>query len=132
MPIVYLGLGSNLGDREKNIREAVKLLEARGVRPLKISSIIETDPVGGPPQGSFLNAALKAETSLVPLDLLKAAQAVEAQLGRVRMVKNGPRTIDIDILRYDDLAMVTDQLVIPHPRMEARDFVMIPLNEISV
>lgn len=131
MSTVYLGLGSNLGDREKNIHEAVRLLNEAGVKPLKLSSIIETDPVGGPPQGLFLNAALKAETGLAPLELLKAAHAVEAKLGRVRTVKDGPRTIDIDILRYDDVTLNTAELVIPHPRMREREFVMQPLCEIG-
>ncbi len=130
MPVVYLGLGSNLGDRRRNIRDAVKLLEASGVALLKLSSVIETAPVGGPPQGLFLNAVMKGETSLEPLALLDCAQEVESQLGRVRTVKNGPRTIDIDILRYDALVMDTPRLVIPHPRMQERDFVMLPLQEV--
>ena len=131
MSIVYLGLGSNLGDRAKNIHEAVRLLHEAGVRTMTLSSIIETDPVGGPPQGLFLNAALKAETNLSPLELLKAAQGVEAALGRVRTVRNGPRTIDVDILRYDDLVWNSPELVIPHPRMREREFVMRPLREIG-
>jgi 2-amino-4-hydroxy-6-hydroxymethyldihydropteridine diphosphokinase len=131
MSIVYLGLGSNLGDRVKNIHEAVRLLNETGVRPIKLSSIIETDPVGGPPQGLFLNAALKAETGLSPSALLKAVHAVELLLGRVRTVKDGPRTIDVDILIYDDLTLDTPELVIPHPRMREREFVMRPLREIE-
>ena len=131
MSIVYLGLGSNLGDRAKNIHEAVRLLNETGVRPIKLSSIIETDPVGGPPQGLFLNAALKAETELSPSALLKAIHAVELLLGRVRTVKDGPRTIDVDILIYDDLTLDTPELVIPHPRMREREFVMRPLREIK-
>jgi 2-amino-4-hydroxy-6-hydroxymethyldihydropteridine diphosphokinase len=130
VPIVYLGLGSNVGDREGNIRGAVDQLNARGVHVLKISTIIETNPVGGPPQGLFLNAALRAETDLQPLDLLRVCLAAEAGLGRVRTVRNGPRTIDIDILLYDNLSLVTPELTIPHPRMQERDFVMRPLREI--
>ena len=130
MPIVYLGLGSNLGDRARNIHEAVRLLNEAGIMAIKLSSIIETDPVGGPPQGLFLNAVLKARTDLSPEALLKAAHAVEAALGRVRTVKDGPRTIDIDILLYDDLTLNTPELVIPHPRMKERAFVMRPLNEV--
>ncbi len=131
MPVVYLGLGSNLGDRAKNIDEAVYLLNQSGVVITRLSSIIETDPVGGPPQGLFLNAALKAQTKLAPLDLLRVINAIEARLGRVRAISNGPRTIDIDILRYDDLVLNTPELVIPHPRMQDREFVMRPLREIG-
>ncbi len=130
MPIVHLGLGSNLGDRAKNIHEAVSLLNAVGVITVQLSSIIETDPVGGPPQGLFLNAVLKARTELVPLELLRVVNAVESRLGRVRTVKNGPRTMDIDILLYDELTLNTPELVIPHPRMREREFVMRPLNEV--
>ena len=131
MASVYLGLGSNLGDRAKNIHEAVRLLDEAGVRTVRLSTLIETDPVGGPPQGLFLNAALKAETSLSPEALLRMVNAVEARLGRVRTVRNGPRTIDIDILRYDDLIVDTAELVIPHPRMGEREFVLRPLREIG-
>jgi len=131
MPIVYLGLGSNLGDRARNIHEAVRLLGEAGVMPVVLSSIIETDPVGGPPQGLFLNAVLKAETSLPPLGLLKAVHAVELVLGRVRTVINGARTIDVDILLYDQVMLNTPELVIPHPRMREREFVMRPLREIG-
>ncbi|MBF0122014.1 MAG: 2-amino-4-hydroxy-6-hydroxymethyldihydropteridine diphosphokinase [Candidatus Omnitrophica bacterium] len=130
MPVVYLGLGSNLGDREKNIRDAVELLNNSGVKILKLSKIIETNPVGGPPQDLFLNAAVKAETALLPQELLKTCLKVEADLGRMRTVLNGPRTIDIDILLYDDCTINTPELVIPHPRMKERDFVMRPLREI--
>jgi 2-amino-4-hydroxy-6-hydroxymethyldihydropteridine diphosphokinase len=131
MPIVYLGLGSNLGDRAKNIHDAVSLLGEVGVMPIKLSSIIETDPVGGPPQGLFLNAALKAATELSPVKLLNGIHAVELLLGRIRTVKDGPRTIDIDILLYDNLMLDTIELVIPHPRMREREFVMGPLREIG-
>ncbi len=131
MSIVYLGLGSNLGDRQKNILEAVRRLDACGAHAIKLSSIIETSPAGGPPQGLFLNAVLKVETSLPPLDLLKTCQTIEAELGRIRDVINGPRTIDIDILMYDELEMLTPDLALPHPRMKDRDFVMRPLREIA-
>ncbi len=128
MPTVFLSLGSNLGDREVNIRRAVECLVRDGMRIIEVSPIIETDPVGGPPQGLFLNAALKAETSLAPLDLLHCIHRIEEELGRVRTVRNGPRTIDIDILLYDDLKLASPALTIPHPRMVERDFVMRPLN----
>ncbi len=130
MSIVCLGLGSNLGDRAKNIQDSLGLLNKSGVKVLKVSTIIETDPVGGPPQGFFLNAAVKAETDLSPRELLKVIHQIEALLGRVRGIKDGPRTIDIDILTYDDIRFNEPDLVIPHPRMNERDFVMRPLKEI--
>ena len=131
MPIVYLGLGSNLGERERNIRLAVDKLNAAGVTVQKLSTIIETDPVGGPPQGLFLNAVAKVETTLTPQELLKTCQGIETALGRVRTDRNGPRTIDIDILLYDELVIDTPDLKIPHPRMRERHFVMWPLREIA-
>ncbi|MFH0754439.1 MAG: 2-amino-4-hydroxy-6-hydroxymethyldihydropteridine diphosphokinase [Candidatus Omnitrophota bacterium] len=131
MSIVYLGLGSNIGDRKGFIHQAVDLLAGRCVKPLRLSTIIETAPVGGPPQGLFLNAVLKAESFLSPLQLLRLLHQIEERLGRVRTVKNGPRTIDIDILLYDNLVLNTPELVLPHPRMHLRDFVMRPLREID-
>ena len=131
MSVVYLGLGSNLGDREMNIREAVERLDAHGVKILILSEIIQTHPVGGPPQDLFLNAVAKAETLLSPQDLLQICLKIEAGLGRIRSVPKGPRTIDIDILLYDDWLINTPKLVIPHPRMKEREFVMGPLREIS-
>ncbi|NTV29978.1 MAG: 2-amino-4-hydroxy-6-hydroxymethyldihydropteridine diphosphokinase [Candidatus Omnitrophica bacterium] len=131
MAIAYLGLGSNLGNREQNIRDALQRLSGSGVEILKLSSIIETDPVGGPPQGLFLNAVVKVKTALFPLELLRICQSVEVGLGRVRTVINGPRTVDIDILKYDDLELSTPELTIPHPRMWERDFVTRPLREVE-
>ena len=131
MPVVYLAFGSNLGDRTRNIHEAVRRFNEHGVYIQKLSSIIETDPVGGPPQGLFLNAVATAETSLAPLELLKTCKILETVLGRTQNIKNGPRTIDIDILLYDDLRLTTPELSIPHPRMLQREFVMRPLREIE-
>ena len=130
MPQVYLGLGSNLGDRRGNIQQAVALLSQNGLAVERLSSIIETDPVGGPPQDKFLNAALKATTELTPLQLLSAIKKIENQLGRRNTVRNGPRTIDLDILLYDDLEVRTPELTIPHPRMLEREFVLRPLGEL--
>lgn len=130
MATVYLGLGSNLGDRKQNILDALCLLNERGIKTIQLSTLIETDPVGGPPQGLFMNAVLRAETALSPQELLTACLLVETDLGRVRMIRNGPRTIDIDILLYDDVMMDTPDLVIPHPRMRERSFVMCPLREV--
>ena len=131
MATVYLGLGSNLKDREQYIHDAVRLLNERGVISQQLSTLIETDPVGGPRQGLFINAVLRAETFLLPLDLLGVCLSVESALGRIRTVKNGPRTIDIDILLYDDIVMTTPELIIPHPRMKEREFVMRPLREVT-
>ena len=131
MSIAYIGLGSNLGDRAGNIGQAIGLLQKNGIKVLKTSAVIETAPVGGPPQNKFLNAVVKVETRLSPVELLDHCQAIEQKLGRVRTVANGPRTIDLDILLYDHLAMDTPQLKIPHPRMFERAFVLEPLKEIE-
>ena len=132
MAIVYLALGSNLGNRRKNIETAVRLLKKSRIAILKISTLIETDPVGGPTgQGKFLNGALKAETELPPEELLSCLKRIEQRLGRTKAVRNGPRTIDLDILLYDHREIQTPQLTLPHPRMLERDFVMQPLKEIE-
>ena len=131
MAIVYLALGSNLGDRQEHLRKAVDLLKASGIHVCKMSTVIETEPVDAPPQDQFLNAVVKAETQLCPEDLHRVTQSIEHDLGRVRRIKNGPRVIDIDILLYDDIQLVSRSLIIPHPRMFERDFVMGPLKEIA-
>ena len=129
MSIVYLALGSNLGERLRYIQKAVDELKARGVKVLKLSTIIETDPIGGPVQGKYLNAVLKASTIHSPEELHVITQAIERKLGRVKKIVNGPRVIDIDILLYDDIKLITPRLLIPHPRMLERSFVMRPLKE---
>lgn len=131
MAVVYLGLGSNVGDRAEFIQRAVQELEARGIQIQKLSSVIETDPVGGPAQEKYLNAVVEGITVLSPEDLLETVREVETLLGRVRNVRNGPRTIDVDILLYDHIQMSAPLLTIPHPRMFSRDFVLIPLKEIA-
>ncbi|HBR15455.1 MAG TPA: 2-amino-4-hydroxy-6-hydroxymethyldihydropteridine diphosphokinase [Candidatus Omnitrophica bacterium] len=131
MAIVYIGIGSNLGNRKGNIESAFALLEENGIHILKISSIIETDPVDGPTQEKFLNAVIKAGTHLSAQELLTQLKFIEKKLGRVPTVRNGPRTIDLDILLYDQVTLNTSQLTIPHPRMFLRDFVMNPLKEIA-
>jgi len=131
MAKVYLGLGSNLGDRKKNIEDAINKLETRQMTITKKSGIIETEPQGGPPQGKFLNAVIEAHTPLSPKELLNQTQKIERELGRVKTAMNGPRTIDIDILLYDDLAMNDPELTIPHPRMMKRGFVLTPLQQIA-
>ena len=131
MSIVYLALGSNLGDRLQYIQKAVEALKDYGLKVLKLSTVIETDPIGGPVQGKYLNAVLKASTTHSPEELHMMTQAIEYQLGRVKKIIHGPRVIDIDILLYDDIKLVTPKLLIPHPRMLERTFVMRPLEEIS-
>jgi 2-amino-4-hydroxy-6-hydroxymethyldihydropteridine diphosphokinase len=131
MSIVYLALGSNLGDRLEFIQKAVKELKACGLKVKKLSSVIETDPVGGIPQGKYLNAVLKAGTGHSPEELHLLTQAIERKLGRVKNITNGPRVIDIDILFFDDVKLTTPGLLIPHPRMLDRPFVMKPLEEID-
>jgi 2-amino-4-hydroxy-6-hydroxymethyldihydropteridine diphosphokinase len=128
----YLGLGSNLGDRRKNLDSALRMLDEDGhIRVLSVSKYYETAPVGGPPQGKFINAAAKIETAYSPRELLATVLAIEKGLGRKRTVKNVPRVIDIDILLFGDLKIEEDGLTIPHPRMFQREFVMMPLHDIN-
>ncbi len=127
---VYLGLGSNLGNREKNIREAIKLLR-KEVRITKISSFYKTKPVGYADQPDFINAAAEIKTNLPPLQLLRLTKEIEKKLGRKKTFQNGPRIIDIDILLYNDEIIKTKNLVIPHLAMHRRWFVLKPLTEIA-
>jgi len=131
MSTVYLSLGSNLGDRLLYIQKALTELKACGLMVLKLSNVIETDPVGGPIQGKYLNAVLKASTIHSPEELHVITQGIERKLGRVKNIINGPRVIDIDILLYDDIKLTTPKLLIPHPRMLERSFVMLPLGQIE-
>lgn len=127
----YLGVGSNLGNRKENIRRAVELLKSSKIKVKKISTIIETEPVGGPPQGKFLNAVLEVNTNLKPRALLETLKSIEEKLGRKRSVRFGPRTMDLDILLYDSKSIKQRDLIVPHPRMHQRDFVLRPLKEIA-
>jgi 2-amino-4-hydroxy-6-hydroxymethyldihydropteridine diphosphokinase len=127
---VVLGLGSNLGDREAAIGSALERLAARGFRRTLTSSLYLTEPVGGPPQGPFLNLVAAGETETTPEALLAACLAVEQELGRVRREPNGPRTMDVDVLFYGSLARDTPPPVVPHPRLHERRFVLEPLAEI--
>ena len=132
MQIAYIGIGSNLGDREDYITRAIELLKATPLTIVeKVSSIYETKPVGGPPQPNFLNGVIRIATNLSPRALLRRLLEIEQILGRKRTVKNGPRVKDLDILSYGDLEIDEDDLVIPHPRMNDRDFVLKGLNEIK-
>lgn len=132
MAICYLGAGSNLGDRRKNIKLAVKKINAlKNTSVLKGSMIIETAPCGGPAgQPDFLNAALKIKTKLPPIKLLKELKKIEKDLGRIKGARFGPRVIDLDILLYGDRVMRGKKLAIPHPRLFTRNFVTGPLLEV--
>jgi 2-amino-4-hydroxy-6-hydroxymethyldihydropteridine diphosphokinase len=131
--LALIGLGSNLGDRRATLLRALEELnESAGVCVNKVSSFHETEPVGGPPgQGPYLNAAACIETTLEPPALLHLLQGIEARNGRVRRVHWGERTLDLDLLLFDDRIVGTDELTIPHPRMAARRFVLEPLAEIA-
>jgi 2-amino-4-hydroxy-6-hydroxymethyldihydropteridine diphosphokinase len=126
----YLGLGSNIGDRAGNLRSALGCLAAH-MDVTTVSDMYETEPVGLENQESFLNLICCVRTSLTPGELLTVAKEIEVQLGRTPGVRNGPRTIDIDILLYGDLCLASRDLVIPHPRMTERLFVLVPLAAIA-
>jgi 2-amino-4-hydroxy-6-hydroxymethyldihydropteridine diphosphokinase len=128
---VYLSLGSNLGDRALHIKKALKQLEEEGVHITLRSSMYETEPVEFRKQGWFLNCAVEAETELTPKQLLRVIRNIEKDLGRKRVVRSGPRTLDIDILIYDDVLIRGEDLEIPHPRMAQRRFVLVPMAEIA-
>lgn len=129
---VYLGLGSNIGDRKQQLLKAIDLIgNIKGIKVTKQSSIYETAPIGYTDQPNFLNLCLEIETELSPQQLLKHCLDIEQQLHRVREIRWGPRTLDIDILLYSDNIIETDNLSIPHPRMQERAFVLIPLNDIA-
>jgi 2-amino-4-hydroxy-6-hydroxymethyldihydropteridine diphosphokinase len=128
---VYLSLGSNVGDRQANLRAAVARLALPDLRVLRVSPIYETEPVDYTDQGWFLNLAVEVETDVPPLDLLARTQAIEQALGRVRTAPKGPRTIDIDILLYADVVLRGGTLEIPHPGMQERRFVLAPLADLA-
>ena len=131
----WIALGANLGDRRRTIEQALDLLRnSSGIAVEAVSTLIETEPVGGPPgQPLYLNGAAELRTSLSPHDLLNVLLAIEKQLGRDRSsaVRNAPRPIDLDLLLYDSVILDSTDLTIPHPRMHERQFVLIPLGEIA-
>lgn len=132
MHTVYIGIGSNLGDRQKNIDLAIEHLRNTPLIVVeKVSSIYETDPVGGVPQGKFLNGVMRIKTALSPRALLTRLKEIERALGRTETVRFGPRLIDLDILTYGDLDIDEEGLTIPHPRMHEREFVLRGLKEIE-
>ncbi|MGE5197576.1 MAG: 2-amino-4-hydroxy-6-hydroxymethyldihydropteridine diphosphokinase [Deltaproteobacteria bacterium] len=132
MTTCYLGIGSNLGDRRKNIELALKKIKAlKNTEIIKISKIRQTQPQGGPrKQGKFLNAALKIKTGLSPIKLLGELKKIEKELGRTEGPRWGPRVMDLDILFYGDKIINRKDLTIPHPRLFEREFVLKPLSEI--
>ena len=127
---VYLGLGSNIGDRQGNLSMSVKLLSEQ-INVERVSSLYETEPVGYLEQPKFLNAVLRSTTHLAPERLLALIKDIEKSLGRVSSFVNAPRPIDIDILFYGMRVISSPQLTIPHPRLEERAFVLVPLAEIA-
>jgi 2-amino-4-hydroxy-6-hydroxymethyldihydropteridine diphosphokinase len=130
--LAYLGLGANLGDRLAALQRAVDLLEAEpGVRVVASSRVWETDPVGGPEQPEYLNAVVRVSCDGTPVDLLGACHRVEDSLGRIRDVRWGPRTIDVDVLLIDGVAVDEVDLTVPHPRMTKRAFVLLPLLDLD-
>ena len=128
--MVYLGLGTNLGDRAENLRQALSLLGEK-VRIERTSAFYDTEPVGYVDQPRFLNAACRGQTGLNPEQLFRFVKRIESGMGRAPTFRNGPRIIDIDILFYDDLVLSTPMLEIPHPRLAERVFVLAPLAEIA-
>jgi 2-amino-4-hydroxy-6-hydroxymethyldihydropteridine diphosphokinase len=131
MPTVYLSFGSNVGDREANLRAAIAALPLTGVGVKQVSSIYETEPVDYLDQPWFLNCVVEAETNLQAPALLEALRAIESQLGNKKEFRNGPRKIDLDILLYGAETIATPDLEIPHPRMLGRRFVLVPLAELA-
>ena len=131
--MVYLGLGTNLGDKQKNLNDAIRMLGNQVGEVEKVSSVIETEPEGFKSDNMFLNAVVKVRTALSPFEILDITQDVEKSLGRKEKSSNGiyhDRVIDIDILLYHDINISTPRLVIQHPRLTQREFVMTPLAEI--
>lgn len=133
LSVAMIGLGSNLGDRRAMMEGAITALSATpGVVVKRVSSTHETEPVGGPTgQGSYLNAAALLESTLGPFELLRVLQAIERQFGRVRTVHWGARTLDLDLLLFNDWMIRTPELTVPHPRLTERRFVLAPLAEIA-
>lgn len=131
MKTAFISIGSNVGDREQQIAAAVQALAERGIRVKQKSSIYSTEPVDVETQGWFLNCVVEVKTDLMPRQLLRAVQQIENDLGRKRLVRRGPRVIDLDILFYSSSVVRAPELEIPHPRLTQRRFVLVPLAEIA-
>lgn len=128
----YIGIGSNLGDRQKNIEDAIEMLRnSEDIKVNKVSRIYETEPLGGPVQPKYLNGVIEIDTDMTPKELFSATQRIEELLGRERLVEDGPRTIDLDILTFGSERIDEPDLKIPHPRMNEREFVLRPLKELK-
>jgi 2-amino-4-hydroxy-6-hydroxymethyldihydropteridine diphosphokinase len=128
---IYIGLGSNLGNRLANIRKAIELMEEEGIEIIDKSSLYETEPVGYKQQGWFLNSVVRGKTELSPKRLWKMLEKIEKLMGREKEVKWGPRIIDLDILFYGNKILNDEQLQIPHSELHKRRFVLVPLQEIA-
>ena len=131
MSIVYIGIGSNLGDRKDNCLHAIELLQKRGIVVTKKSSLYETEPWGFKDQPQFINMAIEIETELHPEELLTVLKDIEKEMGREESLRWGPRKVDLDILLFDNVVSTDNNLEIPHPLMHKRDFVLKPLCEIA-
>ncbi len=132
MYAAYIGFGSNIGDRLAHIQNAIHALsKTDGITPQTISSLYKTDPVGYEEQAQFLNGVAAIQTSLSPLSLLHTLKDIETTIGRKHRIRWGPREIDLDILIYGDLCVQTEKLVVPHPEMHLRGFVLVPLAELA-
>lgn len=132
MHAVYIGFGSNIGDRLAHIQNAIHALsKTEGIALQKVSSVYQTDPVGYEAQAQFLNGVAAIQTDLPPLPLLRTLKNIEAVVGRQHRIRWGPREIDLDVLIYGALCLQTEKLVIPHPEMHLRRFVLVPLAEIA-
>ncbi len=132
MAVAFIGIGSNLGDKAFNIRQAIRIMaESWKIDVVSVSSLYETEPVGVRDQPDFLNCVVKVETELTPRELLKTLKGIEARMGRRPGPRWGPRRIDLDILFYGDLTLNEDDLIIPHPRAHERLFALMPLFEIA-
>ena len=131
MSTAFVALGSNLGDREENLRTALAYLQENGLEVVKVSSFIETEPYGVTDQPGFVNGVCQVQTELAPLELLHLLLEIEQQMGRVRLRRWGERNIDLDLLLYEDAVLESEELTLPHPDMQNRDFVLIPLAEIA-
>lgn len=132
MTVAYISFGSNMGDKVESLRQAVSFLQQHpSIEVTKVSSIYDTDPVGYEDQDLFMNLVVEVKTSLGAESLLDACQEIEQQLKRVRLIRWGPRTMDLDIILYGDEIIETERLIVPHPRMHERAFVLVPLAEIA-
>jgi len=131
LPLVYLGLGSNMGNGAAQIRRALELVSIRGCRTLCVACLYRTEPVGVREQAWFINSVAEIETALTPRALLRTLKCVEREMGRRRTAPGSPRPIDIDILFYQDVVVQWPNLTIPHPRIQERRFVLVPLNELA-